>query len=43
MEVIFFKIKAKNVGEPVGPARLFNAEIWKMNNILLFQDTNNSI
>jgi hypothetical protein len=35
MAVIFLKIEAKNVGVAVATARLFNAEIWKKNNISL--------
>ena len=35
MAVIFLKIEAKNIGEPIGSARLFNEDIWKKNHISL--------
>ena len=35
MAVIFSKIKAKNAGIAVATASIFNAEIWKKNNISL--------
>jgi hypothetical protein len=35
MSVIFSKIKAKNAGIAVATARIFNADIWKKNNISL--------
>ena len=35
MAVIFLKIKAKNAGVAVATASIFNAELWKKNNISL--------